>query len=219
MRFDTTLDLDESCDTHQEDAPKGSPWGHIQTRHHIQNDCYWVSTASHGGIKLSRRINAKMPEGMRRPGGWYEEDCEWCLPVLEFRWLAEILADKVFKGDGGVDALLESADNTMQNWFPHEYAGKYLGGVVEVLRGKSYKYDKECFEAENAQNWVVIAAWGDWQEGVPKGMVGVLATIGGVRGVSEERYVLATGEAYRARGKFAYVLTGDEPAWVNPPRR
>lgn len=61
-----------------------SPWGAIQECSELAPGIWSVSTASHGGIKLDRNRQASMPADMKRPGGWYEEDCEWCLPFCIF---------------------------------------------------------------------------------------------------------------------------------------
>ena len=48
--------------------------------------CVFVGTPSHGGFKLSRELNIQIPKVARdaakySPPGWYEEDCEWCIPA------------------------------------------------------------------------------------------------------------------------------------------
>ncbi len=54
------------------ECPKTSPWGVIQDKRELAPGIWQVSTASHGGIKLSRERNAAMPDYMRNEGGWYE---------------------------------------------------------------------------------------------------------------------------------------------------
>ena len=49
-----------------------SPWGSIQTVTVLGNEVWSVGTAGHGGIKLSRRLNALIPADFRGKGGWYE---------------------------------------------------------------------------------------------------------------------------------------------------
>lgn len=53
-------------------CPKSSPWGAIQDKRELAPGIWQVSTAGHGGIKLSRERNAAVPAYMRAEGGWYE---------------------------------------------------------------------------------------------------------------------------------------------------
>lgn len=62
--------------------PKRSPWGKVQqTDTVIPGKAYVVYTASHGGIKLDRSLNQRIPEAFRNKDGvgWYEEDCAWAI--------------------------------------------------------------------------------------------------------------------------------------------
>jgi len=87
------------------------------------------------------------------------------------------------------------------------YGIEVLNTVAAVsVRGTAFEPVKirEEIEAEfyarHSNDWLVNAAWGDWQGGVPEGMVGVVATIGGSGGrISEERYFLVPAEEYALR--------------------
>ena len=61
-----------------------TPWGEAQHVTHIQEGVWFASTASHGGIKLDRKRNAKIPAVARIEGGWYEEDCAAVIPAHVF---------------------------------------------------------------------------------------------------------------------------------------
>jgi hypothetical protein len=63
-------------------CPARSRWGPIQTKSELAPGVWSVSTAGHGGIKLSRERNAAVPAYLRREGGWYEEDCEWAIAAV-----------------------------------------------------------------------------------------------------------------------------------------
>lgn len=65
-------------------TPKRSPWGKVQHCNQIAEGIVSVSTASHGGLKLSIERNNQIPEGARKSSGWYEEDCEWSIVALVF---------------------------------------------------------------------------------------------------------------------------------------
>ncbi len=61
-----------------------TPWGIADYVGHIAEGIGVVGTPSHGGIKLSSERQKQMPEYLRTDDGWYEEDCEWCLPFAVF---------------------------------------------------------------------------------------------------------------------------------------
>lgn len=61
-----------------------SPWGPIQQVYPLLDGVTMVSTARHGGMHLSARRLATMPESMRSEDGWYEEDYEVAMPLFCF---------------------------------------------------------------------------------------------------------------------------------------
>jgi hypothetical protein len=65
-----------------------SPWGLIQQVKQIAEGIWQVSTASHGGLKVSDQRLAAMPaERHTTPyshGGWFEEDLDWALVAVSF---------------------------------------------------------------------------------------------------------------------------------------
>ena len=59
-----------------------TPWGKAQDIEIINDSMAWVSTESHGGIKVSPYLNTMIPKILREKGGWYEEDCQWSIPFF-----------------------------------------------------------------------------------------------------------------------------------------
>ena len=63
-----------------------SPWGPVHTVTPLGPDAVAVTTASHGGLRVSLTALARIPEPLRETpysrGGWFEEDCDWCIPYL-----------------------------------------------------------------------------------------------------------------------------------------
>jgi hypothetical protein len=61
-----------------------TPWGAAQEAREVIPGFWTVSCAGHGGVKLDRARHARLPAGARKPGGWFEEDCEAAIPMLAF---------------------------------------------------------------------------------------------------------------------------------------
>lgn len=92
--------------TNQKRAARGLPagcplcsiWGRVQDGVKYTDGVYWLSTAGHGGFKLDAKHNALIPAAFRDPAtrfggqraaGWYEEDCDWAIPV----WFLKLVPD------------------------------------------------------------------------------------------------------------------------------
>jgi hypothetical protein len=186
-------------------CPKTSPWGKIQEKRELAPGIWTVSTAGHGGVKLSRERNAAMPDYMRNEGGWYEEDCEWAKAAV----VHPIGFQRVVKIEGKPDRTeFEYAMETFRNWHPCQYE-RFTGILLE--KGQSLVRDEQIFKAENENNFVLRSAWGDWAHWVTKGTVGCCA----VRASDgAEKWFLIGRESYNKRhGKdrsgFVIDLTTD----------
>lgn len=64
-----------------------TPWGPSQQVETIAPGIVSVSTAGHGGLKLSAERWARVAQlfpnqGKYAPDGWLEEDCDWALAAL-----------------------------------------------------------------------------------------------------------------------------------------
>jgi len=62
-----------------------SPWGAIQTVREYAPGIFVVSTSGHGGVWVAPELRPKIPPAHRQTpyssGGWFEEDCDWCIPL------------------------------------------------------------------------------------------------------------------------------------------
>lgn len=186
---------------------KQSPWGKIQHVSEIADGIAFFSTPGHGGVKLDRKRNAKVPDYMRAAGGWYEEDCCYALAMVnfqdEFRAYLE-KRDNLKQTD--VEQQLEALTFVFRDYFPDFYA-RFYGVPIETLKGKSTAYDERLFNQEHANDWVSISAVGDWHKDCPQGMVLVTAAKGG-RAINkgEKRSYLIPQEEYSQRSMFGFVI-------------
>ena len=93
-----------------------SPWGRIDVVTPLGPDAVSVTTPSHGGIWVTPDALARIPEPLRATaysgGGWFEEDCDWCIPYL---------ALGLHRFDGPEDrqkGVLAAAWRTLQSFHP-----------------------------------------------------------------------------------------------------
>lgn len=182
-------------------CPKSSPWGAIQDKRELAPGIWSVSTAGHGGIKLSRERNAAMPDYMRNEGGWYEEDCEWAKAAV----VHPIGFQRTIKIKGKPDKTeFDIAMETFRNWHPSQYE-RFTGVLLE--KGQSLIRDEQIFKLEKENNFVVTAAWGDWAHWVPEGKVGVVARRDSDKA---EKWFLVEHDLYQQRrGNFVIDLNRD----------
>lgn len=144
-----------------------TPWGKAQHARVLSPGIGEVSTAGHGGMKVSPALNKKIPAPLRRKGGWYEEDCDYAIVVL---FLGEAM--------GKTPEAIEDARSVVRNYNPDGYE-EHFG--VKVTAEQSYKVREREAKAAHKGKLQVVAAWGSHVPGVPEGKVGVFATIDGER--------------------------------------
>lgn len=174
---------------------KHTPWGTPDHHQEHAEGIVFYGTPSHGGFKLDSERNAAVPDYMRCADGWYEEDCDWAI-VATVHPIA-------FKDE---PKALEEARNTLRNWHPDEYERFY--GVV-LQPGESFKKDERTFYRDHANDLLSVSASGDWHASVPKGMVGVSASIGGDRSAISKgtlRYFLVPADEYAANRRVSFVI-------------
>lgn len=180
--------------------PKTSPWGRVQYGKEIFPGLISVGTAGHGGIFVVPAVRKLLPDYFKKAafnnnGAWYEEDCDWAIPVT---WA---LHDAV--RDEKQDGLYQEAVKSLKTWNPDIYE-KFFGVVIPP--GESLIKDERQFYVDHADHLVVISAIG-----VDDGLVKATATIGGKRqlwqgpAVSEHVFLIPQQE-YQERGRFGFVI-------------
>jgi len=177
-----------------------TPWGQSQGSNRIAVGIMFYHTAGHGGVHLSPKRNALVPDYMRAEDGWYEEDCEWALAAAVF--FDEFLADAQKHKDLTKDEYYNIVMDSVRNWYPEAYE-KFLG--IELVEGESFKRDEAIFRKRAKNDYVVIAAIG-----TVDGMVNCTATLGGIREFSEARNFLVPNAEYAERGKYGFVIDTDK---------
>lgn len=113
-----------------------TPWGQSQVIYNVAPGIIFASTASHGGFKLDRALNAQVPAEARKRGGWYEENCEWAIPFLTFPEIFEEAHDE----EQSFEELQQIAVDTLRMFCPNAY--EYI--MDDTLGpGDSWKWDRD----------------------------------------------------------------------------
>jgi hypothetical protein len=100
--------------------PTSTPWGTAQDSEKICRGINFYSTASHGGYKISDKLNKEIPEVFRNNDGWYEEDCEWSIPrVFLSEYWGSLWNDNQLDEKKGKEYI--SAHDTLTRWYPHKW--------------------------------------------------------------------------------------------------
>jgi hypothetical protein len=139
-----------------------TPWGTSDGSTKYARGVIFYNTPGHGGFHLSATRNAQVHPALRKAGGWYEEDCEYHVVVFTF--------PDLFPGKR------ESSIASLKQYNPDGYTAA-TGQAVSLE--ESYVLRARVEREANKDRYVTVAAWGDWQPGVPKGHVGVFAVRGG----------------------------------------
>jgi hypothetical protein len=141
-----------------------TPWGVAQHVETLAPGVFFVSTARHGGVKLDAKNNRRIPKPFRCRRGWYEKDLDWAIAV---NFIPEAFPSPVTKHN----AIRILKDFHWREW--EAFTGEELGPVDSMGKREA------LFRQRHRADFIVTRAWGDWNETVPTGMVGVVATLGG----------------------------------------
>lgn len=155
-----------------------TPWGPSQGSTAIARGIVEYTTSSHGGIHLTAARVLQMPPAFQaeakthgcittKGDAWFEEDCHWSMVALSF--------PEFFDRPG----RLASAEKSLKNWHPDAWIG-WKGEDLPL--SESLVLRERAFNAAAKNSHVCLAAWGDWAEHVPEGMVGIYARLGGRAG-------------------------------------
>ena len=178
-----------------------TPWGAAQTAHKMATGVMSYTTSSHGGIHVSPRLNALIPDYMRIESGWYEEDCDWAIPVIALAGKVELN----FESHLEPNSAYYYAYNSLKNWHPDAFE-KFFGCTLK--EGESYMRDDHLFRERTKNKMVVISALADSKDE----LIQCTACIGGRdrkgRPCGPLHKYLVPREEYNdnKRGRFPFVI-------------
>lgn len=169
-------------------------WGAVQSRTLLAPGITSVSTASHGGIVVEKQLNLLIPEYMRSPDGAYEEDVDWSIVATVF--------PHAFTKEQRA-----RAKEILRNSIPMAYELYYK----EVIPpGESHVKDEMAFKILHKNDYLSLAAWGDWHSQVPPGHVVVFAGRGGrtedYKLPKDTAYFVVPEDEYDERSPYGFVI-------------
>lgn len=170
-----------------------TPWGKSQHSKKIARGINFYSTARHGGIKVSKKLNESMPAHLRIEDGWYEEDCDYARVVLAF--------PQFFTQEQTYNAIASLKE---WNWETYEI---HFNRTLQP--GESNRKDQEMFVKENENNYQVICAMGSWHEKVEEGYVLVYARKPSIGSKSEKAFIVPEQD-YATRKNTYGIFIVDE---------
>ena len=167
-------------------AGASTPWGRAQVSRQFADGIILHSTASHGGFHLAENANAIVHALYRNDTEFYEEDCEWAKVAHAFPQLFTAYERRL-------------ADRTLRDTYPDAYERVMS---VTLKDGQSHIRDRQEFEKRHRNDWVVIAALNSDHK---PGFVECIATLGGIRGETDEQRFLVPSSDY-AVGRHGFVI-------------
>jgi hypothetical protein len=182
-------------------VPASTPWGPADHQRDYADGITFLSTASHGGFRVSPACMSQMHPALREctsfdvaPDGvgWFEEDIAWCAVALAF--------PEHFPAEH-----LTSAESTLKDWRPDQW--ERLRGA-KLPEAESSTLRERAFYKRHRADLLVVNAWGDWAPGVPSGKVGIYAIVGGGRSTPPAKgsYWLVDAAEYQSQRPIAFVI-------------
>ena len=124
-----------------------TPWGNADSIKNIGRGILSISTPGHGGYFVPVNERAKMPAAALKTfagGGWYEEDCDWCLVALSFPDLFD-------------EPAIAAAVKTCEDWLTAEQCAAF--GLKQSAR--NYKLvEAERIRLLDEGKWLRCSALG-----------------------------------------------------------
>lgn len=164
-----------------------TPWGPSQGAMIYGEGVFCHSTAGHGGFQLAPEQNDRVHPLLRCSSGFYEEDAEWAAVAQALPELFTAYERRL-------------SDETLRNHWPE--AWEAIHGV-SLQSGESRERDRQIFERQHAEDWIVISAVSS--DRLP-GFVEAMATPGGQRGPGVERRRFLVPSAEYEPGLFGFVI-------------
>jgi len=183
----------------REGRPGPFGWGRVNSVGEIAQGVVHVDCEGHGGLKLSPERNRAIPPPLRRPSGWYEEDCESHIVGMAF--------PEAFGGSGAeVEAFREAETQSVKDWFPDDFEKAY---GVRLGLGESYTRDEQSWKAAAKDRGLKLAVNATVRPDMP-GVVLVAATDDGEAAGGGECHYLVPDEHFQhgARHKYGRASVG-----------
>ena len=218
-----------------------TPWGNSNSTETLEPGIVLVDTPSHGGIMVNRSAIHTLPANILPTaipyGEWFafEEGCAACLvfaarPDLYRKHQHHSLDDwkRTLSRDCVPDYAQNSGPECVEK-LTAQLAKSDADLIAPLVESNLYWYPElfglglRCRECEQCDcsghrnEQIVVSAFGDWHKDVPKGMVGVVAVLGGrtpYKNIDKsEQYFLVPAEEYANKKVFFVVDPERHAVW------
>ena len=163
-----------------------TPWGKADWSVVYRRGIVQYSTPGHGGVHVSPKLNAVMPDHLRINDGWYEHDSDMAKVILSF---PDVFTEK----------QVADAAETLKNWDWRAYEIQY---GVTLNPGESYKKDEYLFLEAHKDDLIVVSASTIYKTD----LVRCIAVIGGNRENKVRKEFIVGKDEYAARNHFGFVI-------------
>ena len=171
---------------------KNTPWGSSQSTEVLEPGIVWVSTASHGGLMITKTYaESHLTAAARQRGAkWgsyytYEEDCAYAVAAWELPHLHEKIFNNHDKDENFKNLLLKS----LSTWNADYLLDLGIEPEPTGYRLFLERQEDARMRKEKHPN-LIVAAWGDWFTKIP-GVVKVAT--------ADDKEHLITSESYGQR--------------------
>lgn len=162
-----------------------TPWGQSQSSEVYADGVVFHSTASHGGFKLDRAHNARMPAALRVAGAG----------------MRKIVNGRRSRRDSPISSppMNGVMQKTLRDYYPNCWEAIHDRFLAP---GESVENDRRLFGEKHRHDWVVVSAIRSTEH--PE-MTDCIARLGGRRDHGDERRFLVPSDEYAA-GRFGFVI-------------
>lgn len=115
-------------------AATTTPWGTSQDQYNLAPGLIWYNTPGHGGLYVSKALadkelsaNAREMAIKYKGAYWYEEDCQYAIPLYEKPEWAKLLQQKA----GGGERTKEELKQSIERWHP-DYFQKQAAEIIDL---------------------------------------------------------------------------------------
>ena len=154
-----------------------TPWGKSDSKTTLAKGLSWVGTPSHGGFAITpsaalKYLSTAAVSRALKYGSYYffEEDCDYAIVMLE------LLPTGLLSKLGGIPTR-EDLIASLSRWHADYLIESEITPTDEGLKFFNDNRKADCMRRDKSPD-LIVAAYGEWADWVPKGRTGVVTAAG-----------------------------------------